>query len=291
MGKQYRCVSMVALSALPTVVAAIDLQPGEVEPQPAGTQMLQFVYGDVERKGAYSNGRLTNPAAKVQADLYQMRYVRYFELGDMPASVFVQQPWGTLHVEGLGATKQRLNGHGDTVFLLAAWPYVDRERKTYFAVGGYLFANNGSYDSRNSVNHGENRQRTALQAAYQTRVASELDWAIAVDVLGYGENSAYGTSNARLRQDYLYTLQSNLKYRLDSNMSIGMALFHTFGGETMLNGVSRNDAQRTDRYLLTGAYALPALRSVVQLQYGRDLAVQNGLRETHRMALRVSHAF
>lgn len=290
MGKQKKRVSILTLSVLPATAVAIDLQPGDLEPQAAGTQLLQFLYGDLERKGSYSNGRSSNAAAKTQTELYQLRYVRYFELGAMPASFYVQQPWGTIHVEGLGSPATQLGGHGDTAFLVAAWPHVDRERQTYVAMGAYYFSDNGSYDSRNPVNHGENRQRAALQVAYQARVAHELDWALAADVVAYGGNPAYGSSNGSLHQAQLYTVQSSLKYRLNPRVSLGLSLFHTFGGETSLNGTPRNDVQRTDRYLLTAAYALPALKSVAQVQYGRDLDVQTGLRETRRLLLRFTRS-
>lgn len=272
-------------------VGAIDLLPGEVVPKPAGMQLVQLIYSDVERKGFYSNGSNTLPAAQVQSEVFQLRYAYAFEVGQHPAVAYVQQPWGQFSSSGLPGGSHAARGMADTIFLLALWPYVDREAGRYLAVAGYYFADNGQYDNRKNVNLGENRHKTALQIAYQARLARDLDWVLAGDVIRFGTNPAFGSTSATLTQATLWTAQTSLNYRLTPVKAVGLSLFRTMGGETSLNGTARNDGTRQNRWLLTGTYQMPTRKQALHLQYGRDFDTENGLLETRRVTLRFTQAF
>lgn len=270
---------------------AIDLIPGELEPRPAGRSVVQTIYTNQQRQGFYSNGNKVLPTASADADLLQLRLAHAFSLGDYPAVVYVQQPWGHVKAEGLPGASGSANGSADTMLLFGLWPYANRETGTYFAVGAYFFVNDGNYDNHRNVNLGENRSKYVLQAAYQMRLAERLDWAFAADAMQFGDNANYGTRNARLSQDPLWTLQTSLNYRFAPVTAMALALFRSVGGETQLNGVDRHDATRVDRWQVTGSYLMPDIAGAVHLQYGRDFSTQNGLLETRRLVLRFSKSF
>lgn len=279
------CLALAANQAL-----AIDLQPGDLLPQSAGASLIQFAYGELERSDFYSKGVRVSTAPRIDSQIYQLRFIHYIELANMPAVFYVQQPWGDMHASGLSGGPQKANGYSDTTFLFGVWPYSNRETNTHLAIGVYYFAPTGSYTNMQSVNLGENRGRTALQTGFQTRFFDRIDWMLAADTTHFGDNDAYGTSNMRLAQKPLYTVQTGINYLVSPVSEVGITLFHTYGGETALNGVSRNDQTRTNRFMLTGTYRLPTYRSILTLHYGRDLDTFNGTLESKRIVFRLTRA-
>lgn len=273
------------------IAHAIDLQPGDLVPMPSGTSLVQFAYGDLERNDLYSNGNKVSNAPKVATQLYQLRFIHYTSLVDIPIVFYVQQPWGNMQSSGLSGGAQNASGYSDTTLLLGTWPYANKETNTYLGMGAYYQAVTGSYNNRKSINLGENRDRAALQVGFQTRFFDRLDWMVAADVTRFGTNEAYGASNMSLTQNRLYTMQTGINYILSPESALGLTLFHTYGGETSLNGVSRHDETRLNRFMVTGTYRLPQYKSVVNLHYGRDLDTLNGTLETKRLIFRITKAF
>jgi hypothetical protein len=275
---------------LGTTAEAIDLQPGDTVPLADGTNVVQLSYVDLHKRDLYSNGNRISTVPSVATTLYQARFVHYFSVAGMPMIAGVQQPWGEMHSHGLPGGNQHVNGYADTVMLLGLWPYVNRDSGTYLAVGAYYYPKDGSYSRTQNVNLGENRSKSALQTAFQTRVAKGLDLTLAADVTRNGDNSAFGITSATMSQANLYTLQSALNYALTSRAAAGITLLQTYGGETSVNGSARHDRARTNRFVFTTTYALPEYRSVLTLNYGRDLDVENGLLESRRLIFRFTRA-
>lgn len=283
-------VSGAGLMLVASLANAIDLQPGDLAPNPAGMSLVQFAYGELERNDLYSKGARISTAPRIESQIYQLRFIHYTALAAMPAVFYVQQPWGNMHASGLPGGQQKANGYADTTFLLGVWPYSNRETNTHLAIGAYYYAATGTYTHTQSVNLGENRDKTALQAGFQTRLFDRMDWMLAFDATHFGTNEAHGTSKMRLTQKPLYTLQTGVNYALSPKSEVGLSVFHTYGGETALNGAARHDPTRLNRFLLTGTYRLPEYRSVLNLNYGRDLDTLNGTLETKRLVLRLTRA-
>lgn len=284
------CASLLA--TLSGVSAhAIEIQLGDMIPRAPGVSFLQYTYGDLERHDQYKNGNRVSRAPHIQAQLSQLRYVRYTEVADMPVVLALQQPWGSIHATGITGGKLDTSGSADTILLAGIWPYSNKETNTHVVVAAYYSPPTGTYNNRQSLSLGENRHKAALQLGYQTRLFEKLDWMIAMDGTRYGANDEFGTTNAKLTQQQLYSVQTGFNYLFNNVSAIGLSLFHTYGGETAVNGVGRKDPTRTNRYLFSGTYRLPEYKSALNINFGRDLNTLNGTLETKRLSVRLTKSF
>ncbi len=273
----------VALFAM-KLAQAIDLQPGDATAPTPGLQSIQLSYLNAERV-AVSN-------AKVNQTQTQIRYTRAFELNAQPALFYLHTGTGKTQTGGSLTPYASDTGAIDTTLVLAYWPYVNRTTKTYLAMAGYLLAPTGSYSSDRVFNMGENRYKWAGQVAYQTRIAPDLDWMSAVDVLWFGNNEeSRSLANAlgKLEQKALYSAQTGLLYELNQSYSVAVSYFYSAGGETIFRGVAQNNAMTTHRYQLSliGKYSFGR----VALQYGQDIDSNASFEDKHRIFLRYTKFF
>jgi hypothetical protein len=264
---------------------AIDLQPGDATAPPPGLRSVQLSYLNAERVGA-SN-------AKMDQTQVQFRYTQAFELNNKPALFYLHTGTGTNEPVGpLARIAPADNGMIDTTLVLAYWPYVDRTSKTFVGVAGYLISPTGSYSSDRAINMGENRYRWAGQIAYQTRIAPDLDWMSAFDTLWFGKNDAsksFGNGVGTLEQKALYSAQTGLLYRLNSQYAIAASYFYSEGGETVFKGAAQNNSIKSHRYQLSGIgdYSFGRLT----LQYGQDIDNNAALEDKRRVFLRYTKFF
>lgn len=95
-----------------------------------------------------------------------------------------------------------------------------------------------------------------------------------------------GASKATMKQDPSVQLQGFLRYQLAADWDLRGGLSHTFGGETEVGGVNQDDRIKTSKFTLgTSWFVTPTLQFIVN--YGRDIEVENGFEEQHRLNLRV----
>jgi hypothetical protein len=265
---------------------AIDLQPGDATAPPPGLRSVQLSYLNAERVGA-SN-------ARVNQTQVHFRYVHAFDLNQQPTLFYLHTGTGKTEPVGpLASIAPADNGMIDTTLVLAYWPYVDRASKTYMAVAGYLISPTGSYSSDRAFNMGENRYRWAGQIAYQTRIAPDLDWMSAFDTLWFGKNDASKSLTTgeveALQQKALYSAQTGLLYRLNSQYAIAASYFYSEGGETVFKGAAQNNSIKSHRYQLSGIgdYSFGRLT----LQYGQDIDNNAALEDKRRVFLRYTKFF
>jgi hypothetical protein len=264
--------------------SAIDLQPGDATAPPPGLRSVQLSYLNAERVGA-SN-------AKLDQTQVQFRYTQAFELNQQPALFFLHTGTGKTEPAGALAPYQADNGMIDTTLVFAYWPYVDRASKTFVGLAAYLITPTGSYSSDRSFNMGENRYRWAGQIAYQTRIAPDLDWMSAFDTLWFGKNDesrSLANQLGTLEQKALYSAQTGLLYRLNSQYGIAASYFYTEGGETVFKGAAQNNSIKSHRYQLSGIgdYSFGRLT----LQYGQDIDNNAALEDKRRLFLRYTKFF
>jgi hypothetical protein len=263
---------------------AIDLQPGDATAPPPGLRSVQLSYLNAERVGA-SN-------ARIDQNQVQFRYTQSFEVNNQPALFYLHTGNGKTEPVGpLSRIATADNGMIDTTLVFAYWPHVDRASKTYVGVAGYLVTPTGSYSSDRAINMGENRYRWAGQIAYQTRIAPDLDWMSAFDILWFGKNDASRSSNivGTLEQKALYSAQTGLLYHLNKQYSFAAAYFYSEGGETVFNGNARNDSIKSHRYQLSAIRNSSLGRFT--LQYGQDIDSNAALEDKHRVFLRYTKFF
>ncbi|MHA4899871.1 transporter, partial [Enterococcus faecium] len=78
----------------------------------------------------------------------------------------------------------------------------------------FLFLPTGGYDKNKALNLGENRWKLALQGGFITGLSDKLLLDVIGDVTVYGKNSEFGASNASMKQDASFQLQTFLRYNL-----------------------------------------------------------------------------
>lgn len=283
--------ALILLSALlcATYANAIDLLPGELTAPSPGIKQVLISYQLSDRGDRFKDGLKMPGSRGLTSEQFQLRAGFSFEADKYPAFFYAQLPLGSIESSGLLKNQAGHSGAGDVSFLLALWPYADRENQEYFAVGAYLTLPTGTYQPEKIFNMGSNRMASALQFGYQRQLTSRLQGMMAVDGVWFGQNDDYSAGHFTLNQRNLYTGQTGLKYFINDKYSLSAAYFYTIGGENIINGVARQDDISLRRYQLTGAANLSFGRII--LQYGGDIDTRNGLIETKRVILRYGTAF
>ena len=278
-------------------VLAIDLVPGDIVAPKPGAKQLLLSYLSSERNDLYKNNVVTSGLG-IKSEQMQIRTAWTFEVDKYPAAITLQLAGGSLQPTGsLSNIRSGSSGLGDTTLLFALWPYANRDKGEYLALGTYLTLPTGEYQSAPNFNLGANRYSYAFQVGYQRELSSSLQWMSAIDAVQFGSNDDYraplpfslAPPRTTLDQKTLYSLQTGVRYTINDAYSISAMYFHTVGGEEMING--RDQHNRTDlhRYQLSGSAQLPVGRLI--LQYGGDIKTQNGFYETSRVILRYVTAF
>jgi hypothetical protein len=278
-------------------VLAIDLVPGDIVAPKPGAKQLLLSYLSSDRNDLYKNNVVTSGLG-IKSEQMQIRTAWTFEVDKYPAAITLQLAGGSLQPTGsLSNIRSGSSGLGDTTLLFALWPYADRDKGEYLALGTYLTLPTGEYQSAPNFNLGANRYSYSFQVGYQRELSSSLQWMSAIDAVQFGSNDDYraplplalAPPRTTLDQKTLYSLQTGVRYMINDAYSISAMYFHTVGGEEMING--RDQHNRTDlhRYQLSGSAQLPVGRLI--LQYGGDIKTQNGFYETSRVILRYVTAF
>jgi hypothetical protein len=295
MNKSY--LSLVGLGlvlALQSSIAdAIDLQPNDARPPPPGINSIQVTYQHSERGDLYSQGDKIATNTKISSDLYLWRLGHSFQIAEHPAYFYVQTPMGAVHPQKALSVASGDSGVGDTTLLLAFWPYVNRETKTYFALGAYLSLPTGSYDKNRYFNVGENVYKTALQAAYQMPVADKINFMAAFDAVWASDNSEYRLPQSiaigKLEQSPQYNVQAGFSYEISPTYELSATYYYTLGAEAKVNGVNQDNEKDVHRYQVFAVAKYPFGRFT--LQYGSDIKTENGYFEDQRLTLRYMKAF
>lgn len=282
-----RCVALFVFSK---DVWAIDLVPGELRPLTPGTSAFQLTYGDSLKSGLYQDGEAISGDRKVEVTLYRLRVVKYSELSGHPSVVAAQLPGGAIRPGGDLNSLAGDRGVGDATFIYGIWPLADWEKQRFLAVAAYLALPTGSYSAERSFNVGENRARIAWQVGYQAPIGDKLFWMGAVDATYYETNSDFGPAGQRLSRLPLVAWQVAMRYQWTQRFAVAAGYFYTVGGETALDGRSRDDALRTQRYQVSGFTPL-SQSSLATVQYGQDLSTENGFREAHQLVIRYTKMF
>ena len=276
-------------------VQAIDLLPGDIVAPKTGNKQFLLSYLSSERNDRYINNVVTKGIG-IKSEQVQLRTAFTFEVDKYPAAFTVQLNNGSIQSTGGLSSFIGSSGLGDTTLLFALWPYADREKGEYLALGAYLTVPTGDYQPKSSLNLAANRYSYAFQLGYQKSLTSSLQWMTAIDASWLDSNKQYrrlfrpaDTNIHTLDQKNLYSLQTGMRYIINDAYSVSAMYFRTVGGEEMIDGTDENNRIDLHRYQLSGSTQLPVGRLI--LQYGGDIKTQNGFYETSRVILRYVTAF
>ena len=268
------------------IAFAIDLQPGEIR-APVGTfNAAQISYVYVEKGDKYTHGSKTSNTSNINQNAFLLRLSHAFEINQIPAVVYAQSSINLLNNNI--PTDANSKGIGDTTFVFALWPYVDRAKEEYLGLATYLTLPTGDYDKSRAVNIGGNIYQTAWQAGYQRKLVDNINWMTAIDVVLAGDNNQF-LGNRKLEKDPLYNFQTGLQYVFNPTYSASVGYFYTVGGENTLNSIDLGNINKIHRYQLTGQGIYNFGR--LTLQYGSEFTNENSYIEDHRLIARYTFKF
>ena len=265
---------------------AIDLQPGEIK-APSGTfNAAQISYLYVEKGDKYSHGTKISDVSNVNQNAMLLRLGHAFEVNQMPAYVYAQSSIN--HFNNNIQSNTNSNGVGDTTIAFALWPYANREKDEYFGMAGYVLLPTGDYDKNRAINSGLNIYQVAMQAGYQRKIANNINWMTALDIVLSSDNNQY-LGNSKLEKDPVYNFQTGLQYVFNPSYSMSLGYFYSVGGESTIDGIDKADITKIHRYQLTGQANYSFGRFT--LQYGSEFTNENSFIEDHRLVARYSFKF
>lgn len=287
------CLIFLGLLIASTHLSAeeIAVDPGDVVAPPTGTSIAALYLQNTKSNKLYSDGNLITNQADLKTTVGLLRLGHVMEVAGFKVLPQVILPYGHMDLgKDLGAQPaMRTTVFGDTLIGATAWLVSDPESKTWFGIPFYLSLPTGEYDgNQGPFNIAENRWKATLQAGY----AKGLSDKFLVEVIGeysmYGKNDDfYGKS---MEQKASQSLMGHLTYKATAKTSLSMSYFHTIGGETKVDGFNQSDRKNNSRWLATAStWVAPGLN--VQLQYGQDLDVKNGLKQSDRINLRLAKLF
>lgn len=269
---------------------AIDVDAGDYTALPPGTNLAMGYYQFATRDALYSNGDKQKINAGLDSQIGILRGVHFTDIGGYTVDPQFLLPIGTLEGKDDTSTLGDASGIGDLILAATVWLVNKPESNTYFGITPFVYVPVGRYDRKDSLNLGENRWRYALQAGYITGLTPNISLDLVGDVTFYGENDEVGAAKATLKQDPSYQLQGFLRYHMSPQWDLRTGISHTFGGETELNGVNQDNKLATTKMTIgTAWFVTPGLQ--LMANYGRDISVENGFKEQHRLNLRVLKAF
>jgi len=265
---------------------AIDLQPGEIK-APSGTfNAAQISYLYVEKGDKYSHGTKISDISNVNQNAMLLRLGHAFEVNQMPAYVYAQSSIN--HFNNNIQSNTNSNGVGDTTIAFALWPYANQEKDEYFGMAGYVLLPTGDYDKNRAINSGLNIYQVAMQAGYQRKIANNINWMTALDIVLSSDNNQY-LGNSKLEKDPVYNFQTGLQYVFNPSYSMSLGYFYSVGGESTIDGIDKADITKIHRYQLTGQANYSFGRFT--LQYGSEFTNENSYIEDHRLVARYSFKF
>jgi hypothetical protein len=272
---------------------AIDLQPGEIKAPIGSFYAAQISYLYVDKGDKYSHGNKTSNSSNINQNAMLLRLGHAFEINQTPAYIYAQSSFNHMENKGLSTNALQVpdtnsSGIGDTTIAFALWPYANREKDEYFGVAGYILLPTGNYDKNRAINSGLNIYQGAIQAGYQKKLSENINWMTAIDTVISGNNNQY-LGSYKLEKDPLYNFQTGLQYVFNPTYSMSFGYFYTIGAESTINGLDQGDITKIHRSQLTGQanYSFGRLT----LQYGSELANENGYIEDHRLVARYTLKF
>ena len=286
--KPYRLTRIATLVAMLSTgpAHALDVDAGDYTALPAGTNLALLYYQHASRDALYQHGRRADLDAGLTSDIGIFRAVHFADVADHRIDVQFLLPFGRLEGKDDLATMGTAHGMGDLILASAVWLLNSPDTGRYFGITPYLFLPTGNYDRHDALNLGENRWKFVLQAGYITRLSKAVTLDVVADATLFGDNDDFGASGATLEQKPLYQFQTFLRYHLSPQWDLRAGLSHAFGGETSVDGVNQDDRTRTTKANVgTAWFATPSVQVV--FNFGRDLSVENGLREDNRVNLRL----
>lgn len=282
--------STALLTAMPKPAAALDVDAGDYEAAPPGTNLaiLYGFFGWRDRFDTSSGDEIENSNLNSQVGI--LRLVRYFDIGiTIDPQIFII--YGSLNNAKLGGDSlSSSTGLGDIIVASTFWFVNQPEEKRWFGITPFVFFPTGTYRDGQAVNLGENRYKGVLQAGYVEHFG---DWIVDLiaDTTFYGDNDDAGPNgDDTLEQNNSYQAQAWLRYKVTPALAVGGGWSGTWGGKVKVDGDNTGVSTEVQQ-----------LRAIAQFWAREDLELQaiartdvwseGGFRETFGLQLKMMWVF
>lgn len=267
------------------------VDPNDVIAPPSDITFTAFYSVNSKSDKLYRNGNVVLNDADLQTNMGVLRLGHNFDIAGLKVMPQLVVTYGHIDLgRNLVSQPARSStGFGDPVIGATTWLIADPESRTWLGIPAYLSIPMGDYDGQHGAfNIGENRWKAITQLGYAKGITDK------VFVEAIGELSFYGKNNnfngMKMQQDPSQSLMGHLTYKVNDKTSISMSYYHTFGGESRLNGIDQSDRKNNNRWLATAStWVAPGLN--IQLQYGQDIETKNGFKQGDRVNLRLAKVF
>ena len=279
-----------ALALASPLAFAVSVDAGDYDHAPAGTHLGLLYYQYSSGEALYAGGRRIDDTARVRAQVGIVRAVKYVDIGGVTVAPQVLLPFGSVQTAGTLNSASVRNGMGDLILASTVFLYKDDHRRV-LGVTPWLWLPTGQYSRSRTLNpFGENRWKFALQVAGVMPLGQAFTLDLVGDVQYYGNNRDFGPTRRTLSQQHSWDLQSHLRYHLSPATALSLSISQFTGGETKIDGTSQNDRQRRSRASIGASHFLaPDFQILGSL--GKDLSIENGVREDLRVNLRMLKVF
>lgn len=266
---------------------AIDVDAGDYDYAPSGTNLGILYYQYATRNGLYSGSEKQSGNYQLDTDVAIARYAHYMSVGNFQIAPQIFLPYARLESGKDNSAYGKNSGLSDIIIAMAFFPYHDEATKTNIGITPYLYLPTGKYSVNKALNPSENRYKFVLQGGYTTQLFNNLLFDAVADFTVYGDNDDVG--DGKLKQDLGYQIQSSLRYKIQPQWDIRAGLSYSNAGDTEKNNVNAN-AVKQMKYTIGTAYS-PTPRTQFIVNYGRDIQVENFFKENNRINLRFLYAF
>lgn len=281
---------VAASMAFPRPAAALDVDAGDYQPAPPGTNLIinYGLFGWRNHFETKSGNKVSQSNLNSQVGI--LRLVHYFDIGiTIDPQIFII--YGSLNNAKLGGDSlSSSSGLADTIIASTFWFVNDDQAQRYFGITPFLFLPTGTYRDGQPINLGENRYKGVLQAGYVEHFG---DWIVdgILDTTFYGDNEdAGGDGNSTLRQDNSYQAQAWLRYKIDPTLTVGGGWSGTWGGEQKVGG-DDNGLSTEVQQLRAIAQWWPQPNIQLQAIARTDVWAEGGFREALGLQFKLLYLF
>ncbi|WP_158491231.1 transporter [Pseudomonas putida] len=269
----------------------LSVDPGDVIALPTGTSLIALYHQNSKGNRLYAGGDKVSDDTDLKASVSLLRLVRFIDVGGLTVATQAILPYGKVELDNSSGNQQSVSnsGFGDPIIGATTWLVSDPTSRTWIGVPIYLSLPVGDYGSdRGGINIGENRWK----AIFQLGLAKGLSDRIFVELIGeyaiYGDNDDY--YGKTLKQDDAVSAMGHLTYKITASSSVSISYYHSWNGESEVDGFNRADEQNNSRWLATvSSWVSPDFN--IQFQYGQDIQVENGLRKDGQFNIRLAKLF
>ena len=293
-------VGLAVAFATATPAAAIDYQPFDWVPLPAGTSVAMLYYEHGQMNG-FDNPITGTRKARLDSDIGVARFLHYGDIFDHRYVLDVVAPFGSLTDGNIGGTRLGSRfGVGDPLISAGYWFVNDPSRKRYLSGVVFVTLPVGTYDHAKPLNLSANRWQNDLQVDFTQGFAQRYTLDLSADWIIYGDNDDAGPKRQTLKQNATYGAYAWLTRDVTQDvrriapgagqayLSLGYA--GTWRGDQKLAGL--RTGARTEEQQIRLAYSqfvTPKLEATVSVSH--DVEARGQFKQDFGLLLRLARIF